>query len=191
MIPVHRFTMSELQIPDENSSEQSKGRRMSKTFTTRRKSLFKALNFQTQVNHGGRRLTRAVLDLPEEKEKPKVRMENTYKMKPDEDKQFSSNRVQTTVSDVLEEYLEDVKYDPITCSRLVCDISQDIKSRVKDLNFIRYKIVVNVIIGQCSEQGLEVASRCVWDSKTDTYTTVTYKNRSLFAIALIHGLFLE
>jgi hypothetical protein len=59
------------------------------------------------------------------------------------------------------------------------------------MDFPRYKIISNVIIGQCKDQGLETASRAVWDAKNDNFSYVVYKNTSLFAIGLVHGVYFE
>ena len=159
----------------------------------RRKSTFKQVALNT--GGGGRRLTKALIDVNEDKDssiaKPKMRLENTYKMKPDDDKTFSSWKVKVEVESILHDNLKDVKYDSKQCANLCRDLSQMIRNRIKDLGFVRYRIISNVIIGQCLEQGLEFASRCVWDDKVDNHASVTYKNHSIFAIALIHGVFFE
>lgn len=159
----------------------------------RRSSFAKLTSTQTELLRH-RRLTRAGLsDLVEEKQddKPKVKLENTYKMSPDKGTEFSSCKVQQEVYKTLENYLGDIAYDPERCSKLCLDLSVLVKNKVKDLGFPRYKILSNVIIGQCKEQGIQTASRCVWDDKNDTYAYAVYKNSSLFAIGIVHGVYYE
>ena len=43
-------------------------------------------------------------------------------------------------------------------------------------NIPRYKIVVQVTLGQMKDQGVRVASRCLWDTQTDNYASVEYSN---------------
>jgi hypothetical protein len=43
----------------------------------------------------------------------------------------------------------------------------------------RYKIIVQTSIGQQRDQGIRIASRCLWDVSTDNYTTVSYTNVSV------------
>lgn len=121
----------------------------------RRKSIMK-LSGTTAL--AGRRLTKALLDLPEEQSsianKPKVRMENTYKMAPDEDTTFIPWKVRNAVLDIFKEHLSSVSYDNKTAGKQCCDLAQMIRNRVRNMDFPRYKIICNVIIGQCSEQGL-------------------------------------
>ena len=40
----------------------------------------------------------------------------------------------------------------------------------------RYKIVVQTTVGQLRDQGVRVASRCLWDPTTDNYTSCSFSN---------------
>ena len=40
----------------------------------------------------------------------------------------------------------------------------------------RYKLVVQVVIGEIKGQGLRVMSKCLWDDQFDNYATYTYKD---------------
>lgn len=40
----------------------------------------------------------------------------------------------------------------------------------------RYKLVVQVTIGESKHQGAFIASRCLWNPATDNYCTLEYKN---------------
>ena len=42
----------------------------------------------------------------------------------------------------------------------------------------RYKIIVQVTLGQMKDQGVRVASRALWDTATDNYASVEYANVS-------------
>lgn len=43
----------------------------------------------------------------------------------------------------------------------------------------RFKIIVQTTIGQLRDQGVKVASRCLWDPNTDNYASAYYTNVSL------------
>jgi len=45
-----------------------------------------------------------------------------------------------------------------------------------ELNIPRYKIVVQVTIGEVKSQGVRVASRCLWDTESDNYASYSFKN---------------
>ncbi|CAM9277509.1 unnamed protein product, partial [Choristocarpus tenellus] len=55
----------------------------------------------------------------------------------------------------------------------------------------RYKIVVQVTIGQMKNQGVRVASRCLWDTSTDNHASVHYKTQSLWCSAMVFGVYTE
>lgn len=134
---------------------------------------------------------RAKSDISADLIKPQVKKENTYKMVPDEGTDFSCSKVQKAINSLFEEELEDLDYDHDISSKLACELSEKVKDRMKELNFARHKIAVNVMVGQAADQGMEVASRCVWDHKTDNHVSVSYKNKNLFVIALIYGVYYE
>nr|KAG5686272.1 hypothetical protein BaRGS_028875 [Batillaria attramentaria] len=93
--------------------------------------------------------------------------------------------------EVLSERLHDFTYDPATCQSLAKELATDIQRRVKDFRWSRYRLVCQVTIGQQTHQGMEVASRCVWDHNLDTYASVSYNNKSVFAVAQCYGIYYE
>lgn len=160
----------------------------------RRQSKFTGLQNQMKTLGNMRRMTismRAKSDISADMIKPVVKKENTYKMKPDDGSGFSPSKVRNAVLEMLQCEFGDQKYDHDTSSQLTCLIAERIKDKVKELNFPRHKISVNVIVGQNADQGVEVASRCVWDDKTDNSSCVTFTNKDLFVIALIFGAYYE
>ena len=121
----------------------------------------------------------------------KVKLENTFQLGPQTGSLFSPDKVKDVIAEVLEEHLGDTKYNPYHCKTLSKDISTDIKNRVKNLKFDRYKIVCNVIIGESKDQGLQMASRTLWQHTTDNWASASYNNSSLFAMAIVHGVYFE
>ena len=55
----------------------------------------------------------------------------------------------------------------------------------------RYKLVCTILLGPKFGQGMQTASRCAWDENRDSFTSVTYENKSLFAVATVYGLYAE
>lgn len=54
---------------------------------------------------------------------------------------------------------------------------------VDSLSKARYKVVVQTVIGQLKDQGIRVASRCLWDPNTDNYTACQFSNvRQFFEV---------
>lgn len=62
---------------------------------------------------------------------------------------------------------------------------------MKDLLIPRYKIVVVVHIGQLSGQSMQVSSRCLWDTSSDTSASYFFKNSSLFGGANVYAVYYE
>ena len=124
-------------------------------------------------------------------EKLQPRLENTYKLEPDDGKYFAINKVESLLKETLEKRLNNVDYSNENCRLLTTDLTADIKSKVKALEFPRYKLVCNVIITENKAQGMEIASRCIWNHCTDNFASYTYKNASLIAIANVYGVYFE
>jgi len=72
------------------------------------------------------------------------------------------------------------------------EIADNIKTAVRSkLNLKRYKLVVQVTIVQNKDQGIHVASRCLWNEKTDGYASCQFKDEKITASALIFGIYAE
>ena len=59
------------------------------------------------------------------------------------------------------------------------------------LNFPRYKIIVQAMVGQQKQQGVRVVSRCLWDPDSDSCSTYTYHSDTLWATVMVFGLYVE
>lgn len=123
------------------------------------------------------------------RKRPKYIYENTYKLEPEI--KFQSDKVKKIIESVLESQLREETYDPKSCKQMVLTLSEIIKSRVKDLNYQSYKLVCVVTIGELKDQGFRMGSRCCWDPKWDSYATGSFKNKSLFAIGSVWGVYYE
>ena len=45
---------------------------------------------------------------------------------------------------------------------------------VLELNYSRYKIIAQVLIGEQRGEGVRMATRCLWDAEADNYATQTF-----------------
>eukprot|EP00048_Salpingoeca_helianthica_P015655 m.227855 g.227855 ORF g.227855 m.227855 type:complete len:227 (-) comp17340_c0_seq1:27-707(-) len=121
--------------------------------------------------------------------RPRTPYENTYKMKPS--LKFSSKAVEGIIETVLKEQLEEEKYDAKASKQITKTLATIITSRVKALGYENYKIVTLVSVGQVCEQGLRIASRCLFDPDTDSFASGSFKNASLFGTATVFALYYE
>lgn len=55
----------------------------------------------------------------------------------------------------------------------------------------RYKLIVIVHIGQRKSQSILIGSRCLWDPKSDTFSSSVFRNSSLFALASVYAVYFE
>lgn len=122
-------------------------------------------------------------------EESALKFENTYRMKPD--KKFQSEKVQRLVDDILHKNLDKFEYDSNAVVELTKTISNEILDAVKKLEYERYKVVVDVTLGEFKGQGIRVASRCLWDMSVDSYASASFKNSSTFAVAMVFGIYFE
>nr|XP_006823288.1 PREDICTED: tctex1 domain-containing protein 3-like [Saccoglossus kowalevskii] len=126
----------------------------------------------------------------------KVFFENTFKMLPD--KKFSRKKVETVATEVIERHsqtkgdLLNQQYTPDLAAKLCNMLSNEIKAKIKELGYDRYKLVVEVTCIPHQNQSLRMASQCLWDEKWDEYVVVEYdRNSSMKIIALIFGIYFE
>ncbi|XP_022109731.1 tctex1 domain-containing protein 1-B-like isoform X3 [Acanthaster planci] len=118
-----------------------------------------------------------------------VKLEPTYQMEPT--KRFPVNTVKDILGEVLQHYLAEEKYEPELCKQMTKTISDVVKARVKELQLGRYKIIALVHIGELRDQGLKISSRCLWDAAHDNSSSYEFRNNSLFATAMVFGIYHE
>ncbi|KAL7544395.1 hypothetical protein ACHAWF_007777 [Thalassiosira exigua] len=125
----------------------------------------------------------------------------TYRLKPEEHEKFYPSKARLIAKQILESELAD-KVD----ERWVEEwtdfgdefeaLSKDVADKIKEgckaaLDVPRYKIVVQVAIGQMKDQGVKITSRCLWDTANDNYATVNFQNQHVWACAIVFGLYTD
>ena len=123
--------------------------------------------------------------------KPMIRLQNTYKMEPEEGEGYKEKEIRATTEQVLADMLNGLEYDPQSASNLSRTISNMVKDKMKKMNMPRFKFVVSVVIGQKGGQCMKVTSRCMWNAKTDSFTSVQYENNTLAACVTVHGIYMD
>lgn len=116
--------------------------------------------------------------------------ENTYVIHPEYKNKFRPGPTKEIIRDVLQSKLDKATYSMETTQLLTKQVADDIKDRLKELTLPRYKIVVQVSIGEQKGQGVRMGTRCFWDGDTDSYASETYSNESLFCVATAYGVYL-
>ena len=115
--------------------------------------------------------------------------EPSYRMEPH--RKFNADKVEDVIQEVVDSRMKDFKYHPKFCANLSKALGDEIKEKVKRLNFDRYKIVAVVTIGEKSSQSAVISSRCSWDVKLDNYATYTMETPTLFCSTIVYGIYTE
>lgn len=52
-------------------------------------------------------------------------------------------------------------------------------------------MITLITIGSVNGQGMTVGSRCLWDASVDTHSSYEFKNKHLFAVGIVYGVYAE
>ncbi|KAI8805817.1 Tctex-1 [Cladochytrium replicatum] len=97
--------------------------------------------------------------------------------------------VSTIIHQVLENRLRGQTYTGEASSAWSKEIADEIRNRLKELDLVRYKYVVHVLIGEMRGEGVHMGCRCFWDSDTDNMAKEKFENESLFCVATVFGVY--
>jgi len=115
----------------------------------------------------------------------------TYAMGPEQSEKFYPSLVRAACNSVLTRELASRDYDEDCVKDWIRSIGDSIKNDVKLMNLVRYKVIVQVTIGQLKNQGVSIASRCLWDVAHDNYASVSFTNASLWANVMVFGVYTD
>eukprot|EP01063_Lacrimia_lanifica_P024871 TRINITY_DN3268_c0_g1_i1.p2 TRINITY_DN3268_c0_g1~~TRINITY_DN3268_c0_g1_i1.p2 ORF type:complete len:123 (+),score=53.42 TRINITY_DN3268_c0_g1_i1:87-455(+) len=113
----------------------------------------------------------------------------SFSLRPNYKKKFRANEVRDVIRKVLVEKLEGAEYNSDGASSLTKEVADLIRDRLKQKDYSRYKLIVNVFICQQTGDGVKMGCRCFWDQDTDSYAQDIYMNKALFAIATVFGIY--
>jgi hypothetical protein len=128
--------------------------------------------------------------------KRQIRMENTYKLTPDENCRFIAYKIQTKIFDLIQEKVNICQknhpvYSHKVYKHLTSELADNIRREAKNLGIPRFKIVAHVVVGQNFDQDTRVASRCLWNTDFDNSMTVTFNLNKIFVVASLYVLYSE
>ncbi|ORX43756.1 hypothetical protein BCR36DRAFT_415356 [Piromyces finnis] len=132
----------------------------------------------------------------------RITFENTYQLKPM--KKFSSYEVKKMLDELLQKKFVTVhqeedddpetvyfQYETKKAQEMSKELSNEILEEVKKFEYDRYKLVVDVTIGEYTGQGVRISSRAIWDTSTDSYASSTYRYGNVFVTAIVFGCYYE
>ncbi|XP_063240159.1 dynein light chain Tctex-type protein 2B-like [Bacillus rossius redtenbacheri] len=113
----------------------------------------------------------------------------TYQLEPET--RFDCDRVRVIIQEVFVDNLERVQYDELAFKRLGVQIGEEVRSRIKRLNFDRYRLVCYVQLVQRRNQGFYSRARFLWDSERDDCASGYFETAHVFASCLVLGVYKE
>jgi hypothetical protein len=119
-------------------------------------------------------------------------LQPTFRTEPQEDKRFTPHIVKMVMDNALEEALDGMgQYEAAKCKALSVSVCEDIKQKVKWLNYDRYKLICVVYFGSVCGQELRVTSRCLWNDSFDNFASSSIIKGDIYAVALMYGVYKE
>ncbi|KAM0731965.1 Dynein light chain Tctex-type protein 2B [Formica fusca] len=140
------------------------------------------------------------VDIAQEEEKKDVNLEiledveetarqPVYQIRPHLHEKFKPLSAKEIIHDVLFDQLATKSYDAQAAAQWTKDIADVIERRIKDLQFKRYKYIVNVVLGQQHGAGVKIGTRCIWDAEADTYAYDSFINDTIFCMAIVYAVY--
>jgi hypothetical protein len=120
--------------------------------------------------------------------------ENTYITSPDgygTGARFQRHKVQEILRALLKERMDKQTYDPRQAAQTAKHIAEYLREKVKALGCDRYKLVIQVTLGQKQGQAMRIVSRCLWDPSTDSFASEFYENSSIYCVCQVYALYYE
>ncbi|XP_037326649.1 dynein light chain Tctex-type protein 2B isoform X2 [Pungitius pungitius] len=112
---------------------------------------------------------------------------DTYLIRPNPQNKFKPAIVKECIREIVRERLSGKRYEPEEVPELSRSLAESIKDRVKNAGFDKYKLVVQVVIGEQRGEGVKMSSKCFWDADTDNHAEDLFINESLFCLAVVFG----
>jgi hypothetical protein len=112
-----------------------------------------------------------------------------FRIRPSFESKFRVSAVKEILQDVLTSKLHGVEYQVDAASTLTKEIADAVRDRVKGAEYDRYKLIVNVVIGERKGEGVRLGCRCLWDADTDNYAEHLFMNDWLFCVATVFGVY--
>ncbi|KAK3921882.1 Tctex1 domain-containing protein 2, partial [Frankliniella fusca] len=115
--------------------------------------------------------------------------QQSFQIRPHLVDKFRPGATKEVIQSVLSEQLSGKVYANENIDDLTKEIAKLVLERVKGLNFQRYKLLVQVVLGEQRGAGVKMGARCMWDSDADSYASAEFENDSLFCVVTVFAVF--
>lgn len=123
--------------------------------------------------------------------KPAVaRYAPTYRLEPKNP--LRQERLELIVkAEMNKNYGADYSFHPKYSLHMAAQVAEDIKSRIKLLNFDRYRYIVLITVGEFLMQGLYSMANFLWDAEKDGYVNYTIETPTFFAVCTVFYIYYD
>ncbi|XP_026284120.1 dynein light chain Tctex-type protein 2B-like [Frankliniella occidentalis] len=115
--------------------------------------------------------------------------QHSFKIRPDLDEKFRPQAAKEAIQSLLTEQLSGKVYANENVDDLTKSVAKLALERVKAMEFQRYKLLVQVVLGEQRGAGVRMGARCMWDAEADSYASAEYANDSLFCVVTVFAVF--
>lgn len=120
---------------------------------------------------------------------PTLRFEPTYRLF--SKYPFNTEYVQQLLQSHLERSFNIYEYTVKGADRKCQRVTINLLTRVKQLNFDRYRLICIIMMGQKFHQDVKVATSFMWDKTMDKWAHCIYERPDFFAIGLVYGIYYD
>lgn len=120
-----------------------------------------------------------------------IRYENTYRMEPDPDHRINMLRINQVVTTIIDAAVTNYTYDANQARQLTLTLADRLRAQIKSLVYPRYRVIVQVCIGQKKGQDVRVISRALWEPKWDRHITINKETSNAYVNVTIFCVYTE
>jgi len=122
--------------------------------------------------------------------KPTARFAPTYRLEPKNP--LKKERLEIIIKAEMDKnYHEEYTFHPKYSLHMAAQVSEDIKTRIKALNFDRYRYIVLITVGEYLMQGLYSMANFLWDAERDGYVSYTIETPKFFAVCSVFYIYFD
>lgn len=115
----------------------------------------------------------------------------TYSVRPSYKDKFCPLKAKEIMKNIVEPMLIQEKYQAKgLVNQYTLDIAESVRNALKDEYTNRFKILVQVVIGEKQGQGVRIGSKCFWDSDTDNVAWFSFMNDHLYCVVVAFATYL-
>ena len=120
-------------------------------------------------------------------------LRNQQMCEPKDNEKFYPSKTKELIKSALENCLNNYEFDVEGLPAKTEELTKSVREAVRagESQSGRYKLVVQVVIGEIKNQGLKITSKCLWDTNSDNYASYTHRTETYYCTAIVFGCYNE